>query len=446
MKAIDILCESIKRIHINQKQERNKDDANAVSIFKLIVIYSFVSFFLFFEMAIQVTPSVMSTELMNDLNISSLGLGILSGIYFYTYTAMQLPSGFLFDRFNPRIIITLSILTCSIGVMLFSFADNIYLGSLARLIMGCGSAFAFVSVLVVSADLFKPKHFAVMAGVTQMLAAFGAMAGQMPIEIFIAAVGWRETMLLLSAVGFALAAIVFCLVNYKKTQSNLIKSNSSIQRDFKKILKEPQTWYIALYSCLLWAPMSGFASLWGVPFLTNVSHFSQNDSALLCSLMWLGLAVASPLIGIISNASKSRVMPLVIAAAIGAISFTLILKFNLSKTIVGILLFFAGVACSGQALSFALVKENNQSSITATAIAFNNMAIVISGAIFQPLIGKVISSHQLSNHTVENFKYGLSILICSYVVAFVIASVFINETRHPACKLAKNDYDYAGEI
>src|SRR6478752_2079582 len=139
---------------------------NTISNGKAIFLYSLVSFFLFFEMAIQVSPSVMAPELMNDLNIGTFGLGIMSGIYFYTYTAMQIPSGMLFDQHNPRTIITLSILTCVIGTLLFALSQNIYMGCLARLLMGSGSAFAFVSVLVVTADLFKSRYFATITGIT----------------------------------------------------------------------------------------------------------------------------------------------------------------------------------------------------------------------------------------------------------------------------------------
>jgi acyl-CoA reductase-like NAD-dependent aldehyde dehydrogenase len=42
-------------------------------------------------------------------------------------------------------------------------ADTIYIAILARLLMGLGSAFAFVSVLVVTADLFPASYFATLA-------------------------------------------------------------------------------------------------------------------------------------------------------------------------------------------------------------------------------------------------------------------------------------------
>jgi len=407
---------------------------NTTSRSKAIFLYCIVSFFLFFEMAIQVSPSVMSSQLMHDLNIGTFGLGIMSGIYFYTYTAMQIPSGLLFDQYNPRIIITLSILTCVVGTLLFGLSQNFYTGSLARLLMGSGSAFAFVSVLVVTADLFKPKYFAAVTGITQMLAALGAMTGQMPISLLVVHVGWRNTLFILFGIGLVLAFAVWKLLKYEKNgfTAQKIPHQPNTKTNLKNILAHPQTWFIALYSCLLWAPMSTFTSLWGVPFLMNVYHFEQTKAAFLCSLMWLGLATASPLLGIISTAFKNRVFPLAISALIGAISFYFILKCNLPIFTVGLLLFLAGAACSGQALSFTVVKENNLSSAKGTAIAFNNMAVVISGALFQPLIGKLLESHKTNTtalYDIVNFKNALMIVLFAYIISFLIAVFFIKEPK-----------------
>ncbi|HSW68935.1 MAG TPA: MFS transporter [Gammaproteobacteria bacterium] len=405
-----------------------------ISNFKAIVLYGIVSFFLFFEMAIQVSPSVMSSQLMHDLNLGTFGLGVMSGIYFYTYTAMQIPSGLLFDRYNPRVIITLSILTCVIGTFLFAISQNIYTGSLARLLMGSGSAFAFVSVLVVTADLFKPKYFAALTGTTQMLAALGAMTGQMPISLLVVQMGWRNTLFTLFVIGCVLAIAVWTLLKYP--QSNAPKKSSpsfNTQSNLRNIVSHPQTWFIALYSCLLWAPMSSFASLWGVPFLIKVYHFEQTKAAFLCSLMWLGLAIASPFLGILSTAFKNRVFPLAASALIGAISFYFVLEINLPAMLVGLFLFFAGAACSGQALSFAVVKENNLNSAKGTAIAFNNMAVVVSGALFQPIIGKLLESdkmHSMETYDVNNFKNVLLIVLFSYVLSFLVAVFFIKEPCH----------------
>lgn len=65
--------------------------AEAIPGGQAILVCLLVSGFLVFEMMSQVSPSIMATKLMDGFRIGTFGLGIMSGICFYTYTAMQLP-------------------------------------------------------------------------------------------------------------------------------------------------------------------------------------------------------------------------------------------------------------------------------------------------------------------------------------------------------------------
>ncbi len=362
-----------------------------VSTSRAILIYCAVSLFLFFEMALQVSPSVMAPELMHHFNIGIVGLGLMSSVYFYTYTFMQIPAGMLFDRFDPRRIIVSALAFCVLGTLLFTGAHTVIMGSIARLLIGFGSAFAFVAVLVITNDLFKNRYFAAMTGVTQLLAALGAMSGQLPISLLMNHLGWQTSLQVLAGIGILLMILTTVLLNYQKNPKVITLEKPEKTAHFTTILANPQTWVIALYACFLWTPMSCFASLWGVSFLMAQDHLTKTEAAFLCSMMWLGLAIASPILGIISTHYQNRVIPLAISAALGVMSFGLVIFYVLPPIYIASLLFLAGAACAGQALSFSVVKENNLNYQAGTAIAINNMAVVVSGAIFQPLTGQSIT-------------------------------------------------------
>jgi MFS family permease len=409
------------------------DQVNKTSRSRAVFSYLIVALFLFFEMGVQVSPSVMTSQLQKTMSIGAFGLGLMSGFYFYTYTLMQIPSGMIFDRFKPRYVISTAILMCSLGCLAFGLSNNIVTGSIGRMLMGFGSAFAFVAVLVVTADLFPKKYFAFITGITQMLAAFGAMAGQIPLSYTVIHLGWKPTMFLLSGIGIVLAITVWLILNYNKANFSYQKPQAKLP--FKTILANKQSWFIAIYSCLLWAPMSGFASLWGVPFLEHVYSFSKPNAAIVCSMAWLGLALASPALGYLSTEFKTRNWPLRLTALFGFIAFGALLTLNLSSTtLIMAIVFISGAACSGQALAFTVVKEINAPQQRATAIAFNNMAVVISGAIFQPVLGRLLEFHCNQKgallHTCQAHHYRLSMLLVlgAYAIAFIIAAFFIKES------------------
>lgn len=400
-----------------------------VSRTKAVFIFVLTAMFLFYEMAVQVSPSVMTSYLMQDLKLTAVGLGFMSGFYFYSYTLMQIPAGLLFDRFHVRWVVVVPLCICAAGALCFSQAQSIVGGSLGRLLMGTGSAFAFISVMVVASDLFHEKHFALLAGLIQMLAAFGAMMGEGPLVPMVESYGWRHTMVFLAIISVILVVMIATFVRYekcdkfKKTEES---GQTHIFGSLELLVKSKQTWFIASYACLLWAPMAAFASLWGVPYFEKVYGLDKSHSAQLVALMWLGIAIGSPITGFLSDFIKSRRIPLVTVAALGFLGFMVInAHLDIPLWMVGACLFAAGVACGGQVLSFAVVKDNNDDRNIAAAIGFNNMAVVIAGAIFQPLVGNFIS-----DQSVLHYQQGMHIVTACYLVGAIIAFALIRSNKY----------------
>ena len=50
----------------------------------------------------RVAPAVMTDRLMTEFSIGAAALGNLSAFYFYSYVAMQIPTGIIVDRWGPR--------------------------------------------------------------------------------------------------------------------------------------------------------------------------------------------------------------------------------------------------------------------------------------------------------------------------------------------------------
>lgn len=402
---------------------------------KSIFIFILFAGFLAYEMAIQVSPGVITQQLMQDLHIDAWGLGLMAGCYYYTYTLMQVPAGLLLDRYPLAKVMVFPIIICALGAILFGYSNSMLQASIARMLMGIGSAFAFIAVLVAAADVFPAKHFALLAGVTQLLAAMGAMVGGWPLVPFFKVVGWHSGMIYLGLLGLLLVLVITFWGRYPNPNRLTTQKKVSLFHSLRVVFSNRQTWYIAIYACLLWAPMAAFASLWGVAYLQEAYHLTNSAAAALNSLLWIGIALGSPLLGWWSDRIGRRKLPLACAAALGLNSMVGLIYFNhLPLWVLSILLFLTGVACSGQALSFAVVRENNLPSNNAAAIGFNNMAVVVAGALFQPIIGKLIQLHvtgQVDGHityTSHDYRFGLSILPVCFSLGLFTSLFFIRET------------------
>ncbi|MDF1761089.1 MAG: MFS transporter [Coxiellaceae bacterium] len=399
-------------------------------------MFFLAAFFVFYDILIQVSPGVLTREIMRELNIGAAGLGALSGIYFWTYCGMQIPAGLIFDRFKVNNTLFFPILMTAMGIALFAYTDQYWLAAVARLLMGAGSAFAFIGAARVAADVFSPKVFPILVGVIYVLAALGALFSQTILVQVNAIFGWQHSLLGLGLAGCILAVLCWLIIRYHRKRYHAQHESTSMLAGLIEVMRERQTWYIAVVSFATWAPMTMFASLWGTPFLMRVYGFDKPTAAGLVAAAWVGLAISSPLLGWASNMIGKRKLPLVLSSVLGLVVSLLVVFFvHLNHWQLAVLLFLMGVACAAQPLTYTLAKETNDKQHAAVAIAFNNMACIFSGVVLQPLSGWLISLlsdhrmvHGVRVYTTGDYQLGLSLLPAIFVASLVFSLFCVKET------------------
>lgn len=403
-----------------------------------VLAYLLAASFLCYEMALQVSPGVMTHDLMRDLGIDAGSIGFIASAYFFSYTIMQIPVGLLFDRYSSRLLITVAVMVCASGAVFFGMTHSMYFAALGRFFMGFGSAFAFIGVLVVAATWFAPRFFALLVGIAQCLAAMGAYMGAGPFATAVENFGWRSVVHVLALTGFSLMALSWFLIRDKKPDVSLqqSKSSMSIIDSVQAITREAQTWWVAVYAFACWAPMTAFPATWGVAYLMQRYAISRSVAAHAVGMIWIGLAVTAPFIGWLSDNIGRRNILLQTCAFVGVVSsMTILYAPHLSLVAVYCLLFSFGIATAGQIISFAVIKDNNRAEVTATAIGFNNMAVVAGGAIFPYLVGRMLTAHWdgsvLSGtpvYSVHNYQFSLSVVPICFAITWIASLFFIKET------------------
>lgn len=411
---------------------------NHITIRSLLIVLLGALFY-FYDFVLQVSPGVMANNLLNDFNINATVLGAMMGLYFYSYTLMQIPAGLLLDELGAKRILPFVVIVCSLGAFCFAFSNHVYMLGLGRLLMGAGSAFAFLGALYLALRWLPAKYFAIFVGFTQTLGSLGAAAGETPFAYSINAIGWRHTMLLLGLIGIGLSIILFINIKEKHRPTSSKYSFTLAFLDMwshlKTVLNNKQTWVIGMYSFAVWAPIASFAGLWGVPFLVTAYHITNIQASVGITIIWLGVAFACPAIGWISEKIQLRKIFLIILALIGFLSVINLIYFN-HQAIWAIYLSLIGIgfAASGQSLAFAVIKDIQPLSLTGAGNGFNNMMIVLGGAIFQPMIGKLLDIHNHTTHvittsyTLGDFHFALVVLPSLYVLAILMSCFFIKET------------------
>jgi MFS family permease len=408
-----------------------------------IVICILASAFYMYEFTLQVSLGVMTNELMQDLGLNAASLGLVSAFYYYAYTPMQIPAGFLHDRFGPRRVLTVAILICALGAFFFSFSKGIVDSSAGRFLMGIGSAFSFSGALLLIARWFPPAYFAVLSGIVQLMSSVGAIGGELPLAVAIRHFGWRPSMMYLAFFGVILAIIVWLAVRDAPQDATAPlasvthpKKHPDIPNKFKLVFGRKSAWWTAAFSFSIWAPIAAFAGLWGVPFLVSAYHLTTESSSLACAAIWIGVGIGSPLSGWISEYIEHRCIVLSVCSWLGLIASIIILYCSVSLYVLYIALFFLGFSGGAQSLAFCVVRDQSHPSSIGAAIGLNNMATVAGGAVIQPLVGYLLyvnwngtfSGTHLPIYSVTDYRIGLFMIPICYLLAIIISTFFMKET------------------
>lgn len=415
-------------------------DPNNFKLLTSIVVCSAACLFFMYEFILQVSPNVMTQDLMRDLKVDAAGIGFISGAYYIAYTAMQIPAGLLYDRFGPRALLSIAALLCAGGAFAFGLTDSVFAASAGRFSMGGGSSFAFIGCLVLVSRWFPAKYFAFLAGLVQLMSSAGALVGEAPLAAAVEAYGWREVMTILAFVGTGVALLIWLIVRDAPRKVKVAHSQHRTRGELKRlglVCKKSQTWFVALYAFTSWAPILVFAALWGVPFIQTTYNVSATNAATAVSMVWISIGFGSPLLGWFSDRIGLRVLPLIVCSTIGLISVSAVLYIpHLPYSFVFPLLLLFGFSASAQSLSFALVKDNNCSSMVGTAIGFNNTMVVVGGILFQPLVGLLLRygwngemQNNIPIYQVSDYKIALSILPICFFIGIIMSVFFIKESH-----------------
>jgi MFS family permease len=407
------------------------------------IIWTLAASFFFYKYLVQVSPSVMTDDLMSAFNIHATGLGNLSAFYFYAYLTMQIPVGILLDKYSPRLLTTVAIFVCSLSTFLFAHSTSLWEACLCRALMGAGAAFAAVSCFKLAALWFNPKRFALVSGMFMTAAMLGAVGGQMPLSLLVQHVGWRTALEIVGGIGLVLGLIYYLILRDKSTQVvHKPLKKEPIGYCFKRIITNKQAWLLSLYSGLAFAPVSVFGGLWGVPFLETAYHLTRTDAAMAISCIFIGFAAGAPFWGWFSDYIQRR-KPVLFTGTFAALICLLIVLYSPNQILLTLMifLFFFGFGASGFFTSFAMIRELFPIVLVATVLGIMNTFNAVFEALFEPLVGAILDwtwdgavVNGMHRFSLQDYHESLLLLPGALLIA-LLCLIFIKETH---CRVIAN--------
>lgn len=408
------------------------------------LVWGLAAAFYFSDYLARVAPGVMHRYLQMDFGINEAGFGILTASFYVPYILMQIPVGLTVDRLSIRWLLTIMSLVTAFGCCVFGLADGLLTASIGRMLIGFSAAFAFICSLRLATSWFPPTMLGLLSGLTQALGMLGAAAGEAPVSFLVSNVGWRHSMLIIAFLFIALSGLLYQFVQDKPGEHrNEIRSVNriSILDSLKIILSNKQTWLNALYAGFLFGPTAVIGEAIGPAYLQFGRGLGAHAAAFATGLIFIGWGISGPLSGWISDKMGRRKPLMIISAVCGVILSSLFVFIpEMSQTTAYILFFVFGLTNTGVAISYAVSTEIHDRSVVGTSIAFTNMTSIFVGALFQPLVGRIIDivsgprAYNVETLLLSDFQAGLKLLpLCSLValiLAFTVKETHCKPIRH----------------
>ena len=357
-----------------------------------ILMWLCTAVFYAYQFVLRVSPSVMTGELQDVLSIEACALGTVISFYYYGYAGFQIPVGLMLDRVGVRRPLTLACGLCLVGCLFF-ITGNLIMMSIGRFLMGVGSAFGFLSSLKIATLWLPMERYAFFIGLSLLLGTTGAASAGSPLSFLIDLFGWKETIMILSGMSGLLALASYIII--KEHPSQMRDKNGArpsheftILESISMVLKNRQTWIIGFYGFLMYIPLSGFADLWGVPYIMKIFDVGKSQAAGSVSMFYIGVGVGAPFSALAADFFKSHKKPVIYGTFLTCAFFTIALYCTwIPFYLTYIIFLMTGMFSASQFLVFATITSVNPPSISGAASGLHNMLCMISGILAQPLIG-----------------------------------------------------------
>jgi nitrate/nitrite transporter NarK len=396
----------------------------------------------------RVAPAVLVQELTREFSLSGASLGNLSAFYFYSYVAMQIPTGLIADRWGPRKLLTAGAALTALGTLVFALATTAYVANAGRLAIGAAAGVAFVAMLKLASHWMPARQFALASGVALFVGVMGATLAGAPLRLATDAFGWRAVMIA-SAVATAGVAVAIWLVTRDDPSERGYESyfahasagsdGASVWADLKVVLGYRNTWLLYFVPGAFSGIILMFAGLWGVPFLTTHYGFSTAEAASLASLVLVAWSAASIGYGPLSQRIGRRKTPYLAGLVVTQALWALIVWVpGWSRPMLVVLLAALGVAASAFILDFAFAKESVPARYAGTVSGIANMGVMTGGMVMQPVVGWVLDRHWTGALTpggarlydLDAYRSAFSLLFAWGAVALVLLAL----TRETNCR------------
>lgn len=299
---------------------------------------------------------VTGIDAQTRFGVGAAALSTLAMVQLLVYAAMQVPVGMLVDRLGSKRMLIAGSAVMATGQLLFAVSTGLAEGAAGRVLIGCGDAMTFISVIRVVNVWFPPRRNPLIVQLTGILGQFGGIASAVPLIATLHSYGWTPTFLGAAAVG--LVALVIVVAGLRERRPARAPGALGVRAAWA----EPGTRLGMWTHASTQSSGAAFTILWGYPFLVQGQGLpSRTAGVLLTTLTMLAMA-CGPLLGYLAGRfpmRRSWMVLTVVGATAGAWTLVLLWPGHAPLWTLGLLMLALATNGPGSVLGFDFARTFN---------------------------------------------------------------------------------------
>lgn len=381
------------------------------------------------------TFGIAAVEASERFDVAATAVSTAAVLQLVVYAALQIPVGLLIDRFGPRALLVVGAGVMAAGQALLAIAPDLLVAVAARMLVGAGDAFTFLSVVRLLPLWFSGPRVPQLVQITGMLGQFGQVVAAVPFAFLLAQFGWSPAFLLAS--GASVLAIAVLVATVRRREPTGATAPVPIERTMARLraaLARPGTRLGFWVHALAGGPPALIAILWGYPFLTEGLGLPVATAATMLSLPVAANLVAAPIVGWLVSRFPLRRTNVVLAISVivfGVWAAVLVWPGGPPLGLVAVFFVALGLGGPGSLVGIDLARSFNPAHHLGSASGIVNVGGYLAAFVGMLLVGVLLDAMRLAGAG----AYSLDAFRVAFLVPFaigVIATVGLLRTRRLA--------------
>ena len=254
---------------------------------KSIIIFCVFAFGFLLSNLVRSITATLTPVLTLEFDLTAGNLGLLAGGYFIGFSLMQIPVGYLLDKYGPKKVVAYLLLIALIGTISFAFAKSFTGLFVSRIFIGVGVSACMMGPLTGYRVWFAEKYQQRANSWMLMVANIGFVSSTLPVQILLPYIGWRWIFILVAIlILFSLILIFLLIPNWEQKESTSIKSE---KESLSQIWKNKFFISMIPLAFINYGGIQAIQTLWAGPWMLNITGYTPLQSA--TGLFWINITM-----------------------------------------------------------------------------------------------------------------------------------------------------------